>query len=559
MPILDSSDFADNHSLPDFMRCDVCIVGTGPAGMTIARELSGGSLKVTILESGGMTRQVETDALNEAESVGWPRVEDQWLVRNRAVGGTSNTWTGRCAPFDAIDLQFRDWVPGSGWPVTADELIPYLDRSAKYLDLTVGSGYSEGYFWARHGGGRTNLHADPDELLPFFWQNSYDPVICSPANFGTGLDDTLGPNVTLVTNATVLRVNAAPSGASVESVEFADSRGRRWVLPTSTVVLCAGGIENARLLLSSDNVMTRGLGNDRDLVGRYLMDHPRTTVGSFHIDNAKGVVSRFGQFKWRSPDDKRKRPGSIFQPGLRLSPAIQRSEQLLNGAIWVREIRSPGNPVQSLIRLPRNGARIRDYMRTALTKADFAAFDLKEQLIVRRDWPSMLDGLNLDAICEQRPNHESRVTLSDRRDHFGMRIPRIDWRVSEDEARTLRRITQLTIEALPRMGLDCPLTLADWVRDGAMFPQTIRDAAHPIGTTRMADDPAKGVVDAQCRVHGVAGLFIGGSSVFTTSAHANPTQMIVTLAIRLADTLKASADAGNTVSLTSAVQDAAVA
>lgn len=104
----------------------------------------------------------------------------------------------------------------------------------------------------------------------------------------------------------------------------------------------------------------------------------------------------------------------------------------------------------------------------------------------------------------------------------------------------MRRITELMVEQLSRMGLEPPV-LEDWVRDGAMFPQTFRDVAHPTGTTRMADDPACGVVDAQCQVHGVNGLFIGGSSVFPTAGHANPTQMIVALALRLADTLKGRA------------------
>ena len=145
-------------------------------------------------------------------------------------------------------------------------------------------------------------------------------------------------------------------------------------------------------------------------------------------------------------------------------------------------------------------------------------------------------------MCEQFPNPDSRITLSDRHDQFGMRIPRIDWRVSEHEARAMRQITELMVEQLSRMGIEPPV-LEEWVRDRAMFPQTFRDVAHPTGTTRMADDPVRGVVDAQCQVHGVNGLFIGGSSVFPTSGHANPTQMIVALAVRLADTLKDRADA----------------
>jgi choline dehydrogenase-like flavoprotein len=119
-----------------------------------------------------------------------------------------------------------------------------------------------------------------------------------------------------------------------------------------------------------------------------------------------------------------------------------------------------------------------------------------------------------------------------------MRVARVDWRVGEEEARTLRRVTHLMVEQFSRMGLEPP-ALEDWVREEAMLPQTFRDVAHPTGTTRMADDPARGVVDAECQVHGVRGLYVAGSSVFPTAGQANPTQTIVALAVRLADTLKA--------------------
>jgi choline dehydrogenase-like flavoprotein len=162
---------------------------------------------------------------------------------------------------------------------------------------------------------------------------------------------------------------------------------------------------------------------------------------------------------------------------------------------------------------------------------------LKDYFILHRGLPHKFDAINLEVMCEQLPNPDSRITLSDRRDPLGMRISRIDWRVSEEEARAMRRITELMLEQLSRMGLEPPV-LEEWVRDGATFPDTIRDIAHPTGTTRMADDPACGVVDAQCQVHSVHGLFLAGSSVFPTAGHANPTQMIVALAVRLSDTLK---------------------
>ena len=166
MPIIDSSAFAGSDTLPSRLQCDVCIVGAGPAGITIARELAASRLRVTILESGGAERQPEADALNEIESVGWPRVMDQWLVRNRIVGGSSHSWAGRCAPFDEIDLQYRDWVPYSGWPFRMAELGPYLERSAKYLELEVGSGFTDDSFWQHAGHRSPKLDTDPEKLLP---------------------------------------------------------------------------------------------------------------------------------------------------------------------------------------------------------------------------------------------------------------------------------------------------------------------------------------------------------------------------------------------------------
>lgn len=531
MHILDSSACGDNDVLPDFLRCDVCIIGTGPAGITVARELSGTPLRVTILESGGLERREEADALNGIESIGWPRVTDQWLVRNRVVGGSSHTWTGRCAPFDEIDLQFRDWIPYSGWPFGIDDLVPYLDRSAKYLGLDIGSGLTVDRIWALTGHRQPRVEPDPDKLLPMFWQYSRDPVDNDQIRFGRRLDSYLGQNVTLVTNATVLRINVSQSRTEIKSVEFAATSGRRWSLPASTVVLCAGGIENARLLLASNNVMQQGLGNDRGLVGRFLMDHPRGPVASIPMEKAKAALSQFRILRSRGPN------ANLFHHGMRLSPTIQRSEKLLNCAIWIRDLRRPNDPQDSLTHFLRGESNARQGTNAMLANAGLRAYDLKEHLSSRRGLPAKLLAVTLDAMCEQRPNPDSRLTLSERRDRFGMQIPRIDWRVSEDEARSMRRITELMVEQFSRAGLEPP-ALADWVRDGGLFPQTIRDAAHPTGTTRMAADPACGVVDAQCQVHGIHGLFVGGSSVFPTNSHANPTHMIVALAVRLADTLK---------------------
>ena len=529
MPIVDLFTRNEGDS-PALQDCDVCVVGTGPAGATLARELSATSLRVTMLESGREERSPDADRLNEVVNVGRARNPDQWAVRNRIVGGSSHTWGGRCAPFDAIDFEARSWVPASGWPFGPDDLKPYLDRSASYLGLAVGSGFEDDRFWTLARRRSPGTAPAPQILLPFFWQFSRDTEESYPYEYmrlGRNLAQRLGSNVTLVTGATVLRVVPVESGGAVQSVEFAGPDGRRRALRCSTVVLCTGGVENARILLSSDTATPGGLGNDHDLVGRYLMDHPRGPVGSFAVPGSDALQKRFGRYNVL---------GHMFRAGLRLSPDVQRRERLLNCAAWLGEVWADDDPWSALRRIAAGQPRWPD-VRAVVSNAGFVMRGARDYFVERNGVPRKLDALELVCMVEQRPDPDSRVTLSDHRDRFGMRLPRVDWRIHEDESRTMRRMAELIAAELPRMGLPTP-ELADWVRAGAEFPPEFVDVAHPTSTTRMSEDPGAGVVDANCRVHGVQGLYVAGSSVFPTVGHCNPTQMIVALAIRLADHLK---------------------
>jgi choline dehydrogenase-like flavoprotein len=152
--------------------------------------------------------------------------------------------------------------------------------------------------------------------------------------------------------------------------------------------------------------------------------------------------------------------------------------------------------------------------------------------------PHKLTGLTIQAVCEQVPDPENRVTLSDRTDRHGTPLPCVKWRVGTAEMKTLSRFGGLVSESFARSGMPVPV-LKDWVRDGRFDDAAVIDMAHTAGTTRMSDDPRQGVVDRNCQVHGVDGLFVAGASVFPTSGHANPTLMILSLAVRLADHISA--------------------
>lgn len=531
MPVLDLASAHLHGGAAALGPADVVIVGSGPAGSTLARELSGTHLKVVVLESGSTARQPWADALNEVENVGRERQPDQWSVRNRILGGSSHTWGGRCTPFDDIDFARRTWVPGSGWPVTPEALQPYLERSATHLGLAAGDHFNDDRFWRLAGRVRPGDGPDEDVLLPFQWQFSRDTAESYPfeyTRFGRHIAALIAPNVTLVTSATVVRIDATAAGDAVRSIEVAAPDGSRSTLVARVVVLAAGGIENARLLLASTTVAKQGLGNDRGLVGRYLMDHPRGIVGTFELEGSEHLQKRLGRYQVE---------GRLFRAGFRLSPGVQQREQLLNCASWLGEELSKDDPWAALRRVITGHAKLPADATDLVRNLPFFARGARDYFVERNGIPRKLSELNLVAMVEQRPDPDSRITLADRADAFGVPLSRIDWHVHPEESRTVRRTAEITVEQLRSMGLPVP-RLLDSVRDGGELPAEWRDVAHPTGTTRMSADAATGVVDADGQVHGITGLYVTGSSVFPTAGHGNPTQLIVAMAARLADHLR---------------------
>lgn len=535
MPIVDLVEISPDAKL----EADICIVGSGPAGSTLARELADATLRVILLESGGFDRQEDVDALNRIESVGRARVMDQWLVRNRMLGGSSNTWTGRCAPFDAIDFEKRDWVPYCGWPIELADLTPFLNRAARYLGIGVGSGFTDASFWTISNRRKLTPAIDEQLLHPFFWQFSRDDSNrFDYMRFGKNLRSGAASAVNVILNATVTHINTDDTVSRVQSVEVRDRNGARRTVSAKRIVLCAGGIENARLLLASNRIAAGGVGNQNDLVGRFLMDHPRGRVGTFDVNGSEALQRMFGVYNVKS-----KRGTHRFRHGLRLSPDYQRKHGLLNSAIWLHEAVTDDDPWNALSRILRRRGSLTKDLSFVASNLDLMAKGFQQFLIQGNGLPRKLERLELECIVEQRPDPDSRITLSSQKDRYEMPISLIDWRVSEQEARTAKAIARLAAAEFDRLGLN-QLKLEDWIVADLDLPSTFPDIAHPTGTTRMAADPKSGVVDRNCEVHGVEGLFIAGSSVFPTSGHANPTHMIVAMAVRLADYLKSPVRSG---------------
>jgi len=511
---------------------DVCVIGSGPAGATIALELADSGIEVTVVESGGVGFEADTNALYDIENKGMNRVP-QHEVRVRQFGGTSTHWTGRCAPFRDIDYEARPWVPASGWPFGPETFAPYLGRAASYLGLAARP--YDRHTWSAFTGKTPNSRLDPANIVDELWQFSAGVFDGQPVRVNVDYADRLdrAPNISTILHANVLEIVPNDAGRQVDHVVLSTLEGVRAVIRATTVVLCAGGIESARLLLASRSVTPAGLGNDRDLVGRYYMEHPYGEVGVFDLsDDMVALLTRFGLF-WHDDRDGRR----VFMSGFALSPRVQRERELLNCAMYILPEETQNTAIHAARRLRSGEGHAMHDVRTLLGSP---------MELVQAAKRRQVDGLPpipppkrvfLGANAEQRPDPDSRITLSDRTDALGMPLSRVDWRMDDQELATITTMLDLVRAELARNGLPVPephgwLNESDW-------RSNFVDTAHHSCSVRMSNDPSTGVTDASGHVFGVDGLFVAGSALFPTVGTANPTLMLTAMAIKVADAVRA--------------------
>jgi choline dehydrogenase-like flavoprotein len=534
------------------LRADVVIVGGGPAGLSIARELANTKLKVLVVDSGGLEYDAEIQTLNAVENVGEPMQqlgveptgrgytdELAWLnhvpafeLRNRILGGSSHTWIGKCAAFDDMDFTHRPWLPHSGWPFKRSDLRPALDRAAELLNLGPNI-YDDGLNRLLRSP-PADLGISRDLLRTFFWQFSKERSRGhQPMRFINIARDSSAANIDFLTHATVTEINLDRHGRSASSVNASSLDGKGATVRADTIVLCGGGVENARLLLASNSVAAAGIGNGHGVVGRYLADHPRATLLHFTGPGIKRAASHFDFYGLAERGKPR-----FYLRGLSLSPEVQAREGLTNCAAYPSQMPAATDPWRALRRLARGAKEtaLSDIYSVA-SSSGMLASGLYRRAIQKRGLLHKCDELRFDAMAEQQLDPDSRVTLSDSRDRFGIPRARVDWKIGSTEVESMRRFGRLLLEEFNRVGLPGSRA-ARWIEEDKDGKSAFMDMAHPSCTTRMGHDPSNSVVDINSMVHGIEGLFIAGSSVFPTGGHANPTLMIIALAIRLSDHLK---------------------
>jgi choline dehydrogenase-like flavoprotein len=523
--------FVDARTLPAgaVLEADLCLIGAGPAAIAIAHELTGLGLRILMLESGGITPEIRRKDLDLGSSVGY-QYYDLSFSHARAFGGTSSRWhmhvhgdEGWMArPLDPIDFESRPGIAWSGWPFDRAHLDPYYARAHPIADLGPATFETEAF----ERPGMARLPLSPDRVETSVLQRGMT-AFTRHRDYFAGLGD-----VTVVHHATVVNIATSGEPAAVDHLEVASTRDRRFSARARTYVLAAGGMENTRLLLWSNRHHPAGLGNGNDLVGRFFMEHLAGRVG-YVAPSAQSVVDDAGLY------DSHQEGRVFIQAALTINPDVLRREGLPNMAFFIlpraqgftsEGVRSLKALATSVYRRPWVG-NTAGHVRNVASNLGTTTRVVAGQLIRRHPKAT---AMVVRAQTEQTPNPASRVTLGKHRDRFGMARPVLDWRINELDTTAIRRGQEIIDAELRAAGLG---HLERMLGDENP-PLIFEGDYHHIGTTRMDDDPTRGVVNRDGRMHEVRNLYVAGSSVFPTGGWMNPTLTIVAMALRLADHLK---------------------
>jgi choline dehydrogenase-like flavoprotein len=488
---------------------DLCIVGAGAAGISMAMEWIGASQRVILLEAGGFEYDARMQELYRGEIVGLPYFPLQ-AARLHYFGGTTGHWAGFCSPFDPIDFEAREWVPHSGWPFERAHLEPYYARAQRVLEL--GPYEYDVAQWQRRDPRLVPFPLDPSVVFTKMWQFS------PPTRFGTRYRDAIvgAKNVQLYTNAIVREIEPSEGVTAVDGLRVRTLEGKELRVRAKHYVLATCSIQNARLLLASNSRVEAGLGNANDLVGRYFMEHLEMPSGVFVELGDRAVNTAMYAFEW----------GLTKARGeLALDEAVQRQRRVLNATVslYPQSLDEEGKST-----FQRMSPEVMEERRkTGGPRAT-----------QRRD-TTRQRGFHLQTRQEQAPNPASRVMLSTERDELGMPRAKLDWRLTELDRRSFRDFYDVLGRELGRAGVG-RVQMRPWVleKPDAPWPSSVGGGWHHMGTTRMHPDPKQGVVNPDCQVHGIANLSVAGAAVFPTAGAANPTLTLVAMTLRLSDHLK---------------------
>lgn len=523
--------FIDGRQSQTGTDYDVVIIGSGPAGITLALELEQSGQTIAILESGGLDFDDDAQMLNDGVVTG---LDETDLIggRLRLLGGTSNHWGGHCLPLDPIDFARRPLSGLSGWTVSYDDMVPFYERAHDYCDLGTFDYDPDA------------MHGLPDDpwLLPDTPDIENKTILQStPTRFGEKYHDALKASQTidvhLWTTATGIDIDEAGT-ASVVQASTIDGQARGFT--ARRVVLACGAIENARFLLANNARLGTGFGDAGGLLGKCFMDHTVGGAAFVHFDTPQPVKAYWSH---KQTNVSGKDAHFVW----RLSDAVLTEEGLNNTQFFViplsddpkeRAAKRRANEGLTALKSIAKWGLGRDQQGFKLSTAYCQAIMNADDLAVRklRAWSGNI-GVHRALLryeSEQLPSPDSYVALGEGRDAFGTPLPRLHWSPSIQDRDSIVRSAVRIGQLVGAAGLG-RLEMEDHFDDRYWDAST---AWHHLGTTRLAENPREGVVDGDLRLHGTQNVYVAGGSVFPSGGRANPTLTIVALSVRLAEHLQ---------------------
>ena len=479
---------------------DLAIIGGGPAGISLALALAHTKLNILLLESGGMEFDPAVQKMYAGADNG-TRYAALDAGRLRVLGGSTNHWGGWCRPMDAVDFEAQPWLPHSGWPFPRKALEPYYPRAQALVEAGPWIYDAKGEAEAADKG--AVLALKDGGLYTSWFQFSKMRGDILPTAFGRRYADDIAhaPHVKLLLHANVTGIRLAQDARSVERLDVATLTGKRFTVKSRVTVLACGGMENARLLLASNDVMTAGVGNQNDLVGRFFADNPIPRDVATLVSFGGALAPFYGSNQ--TMDD-----GTIMKATFAPTAAFRRSGKVLGSLTTVEqpvELDETGKAavITTAIALGVNASGARAY--------------------------------SLGCGMELAPDPDRRLTLTDEKDALGLPRLKLAMHIADDDFTRFRRTLsemgrQLLASRIGMLRINCN-TRDDWQRN-------MDWGHHHLGTTRMSADPKTGVCDPNGLVHGVGNLYVAGSSLFPSYSASNPTLNLIALTLRLADHLK---------------------
>jgi choline dehydrogenase-like flavoprotein len=506
---------------------EVCILGAGAAGITLATSLAQRGVRTLLLEAGGRRYNSRDQDLYWGEVGEGLAYNGLYDGRFRILGGSTTQWAGQILEFDDFVFEKRPWVPGSGWPFHKSELAPYYKRATELEGLAGGPKDAE-EVWHLLGLQPPVFGAD---LVSEF--SSFTPK----TNFAELHRDAIenDPNLTVCLHANACEFILGDDDTTVVGVRCKTFGGHETHFHARAFVLCVGGIEACRFLLQPQKDGTVAPWNRRDMVGRHFQDHllcyvadiveQNSMLPDIYLDFVSVHGYRFQQ-KMKLPAETQQRLGTLDIGGF-ITYFTGGHDDMAKAYETVRWIRTRRYEKLKPIRLAHLAANFHKLL--------WHRFPYSRS--IRPIGRSSRRSLKLNVNCEQDPLSEGRISLSPMRDALGTLRVKVDWRASERELHSIRKYVEVVREMFQRNDLGRVVPIPSLYTDGE-FASTFRDSFHHIGGTRMATSEELGVVDPNLRLYGTKNAYVCSTSVYPSAGFANPTHTLIALALRLADHLQ---------------------